>query len=224
MRAVILTLLAVIILGVAGAFTFIYAGVYDVSAMRPHWSFTYWAMDTVRMQSVKTHSTGIKPPADLMSDAHVVGGTEHFAAHCASCHGAPGVPRGDIANGLYPKPADLKDSARLYTPAELFWIVKNGIKMSGMPSWSDHSDDELWGTVAFIEKLPNMSEDDYRKLVMQSIMQGGGRHNHGGGEGSPPMDHSTMPGMDHRAMPEMAMPNTAAPPKTDAQQPDAHQQ
>jgi hypothetical protein len=118
------------------------------------------------------------------------------------------VPRGDIANGLYPKPADLKDSARLYTPAELFWIVKNGIKMSGMPSWSGHSDEELWGTVAFIEKLPTMNEADYAKLVMQNILQGGGRHNHAG-EGSFPMDHSTMP-MDHSAMPGTAEPEKPA--------------
>ena len=59
------------------------------------------------MQSVKMRAAGIKPPPDLADDARILGGTEHFAAHCASCHGAPGVPRGDIANGLYPKPADL---------------------------------------------------------------------------------------------------------------------
>lgn len=69
--------------------------------------------------------------------------------------------------------------------------------MSGMPSWSDHSDDELWDTVAFIEKLPGMTEPDYAKLVMTGIMQGGGRHNHGDAP-SP-----TMPGMDHGAMPGM---------------------
>jgi mono/diheme cytochrome c family protein len=199
MRTVILTLLVTGILLVVGAFTFIYAGVYDVSATRGHWPVTYWAMETTRVQSVKAHAEGIAPPPGLMEEARVGGGTEHFAAHCASCHGAPGVPRGDIANGLYPRPADLADSAKRYTPSELFWIVKNGIKMSGMPSWADHSDEELWGTVAFIEKLPGMSEADYAKLVMASMMQPGGRHNHGGDEAKPGgmegMDHSKMPGM-----------------------------
>jgi mono/diheme cytochrome c family protein len=198
MRTVILTLLAVVILVVAGAFTFIYAGVYDVSATAPHWPLTYWAMDTVRVQSVKTQAAGIAPPADLMENARVIGGTEHFAAHCASCHGAPGVPRGDIAKGLYPRPADLADAAKRYTPGELFWIVKNGIKMSGMPSWADHSDEEVWGTVAFIEKLPGMSEPDYAKLVMESMRQGG-RHSHGGDDEKP----GSMPGMDPSAMPGM---------------------
>jgi mono/diheme cytochrome c family protein len=47
-----------------------------------------------------------------MTDANLINGTEHFAAHCASCHGAPGVPAGDIAAGLYPKPPDLKYTAQ----------------------------------------------------------------------------------------------------------------
>jgi mono/diheme cytochrome c family protein len=208
MRTVVLTLLAVVIPGIAGGFTFIYAGVYDVSATQPHWPITYWAMDTTRVQSVKARAAGIRPPPDLMDDANVVTGTEHFAAHCASCHGAPGVPRGDIAQGLYPRPADLRESARRYTPGELFWILKNGIKMSGMPAWADHSDEELWATVAFIEKLPGMSEADYAKLIMESMKHGGGRHNHGGSNAAPnnmpAMDHGSMPGMDHSAMPGMA--------------------
>ena len=69
-------------------------------------------------------------------------------------------------------------AASLYSPAELFSILKHGIKMTGMPAWSDHSDDELWATVAFLEKLPGMSEQDYAKLVMASIAHGG--HHHSG--------------------------------------------
>jgi mono/diheme cytochrome c family protein len=208
MRIVILTLLSVLVLAIVGAFTFIYAGVYDVSATRPHWPVMYWAMETVRVQSVKARATGITPPPGLTDDAKVVDGTEHYAAHCASCHGAPGVPRGDIANGLYPKPADLTNVAQRYTPGELFWILRNGIKMSGMPAWNDHSDDELWGTVAFLEKLPAMSEADYGKLVMESIAQGGGRHNHGGAEDA---TAGSMPGMDHSSMPGMRpIPGAAA--------------
>ena len=117
------------------------------------------------------------------------------------------MPRGDIANGLYPKPADLTNAAQRYTPGELFWILKNGIKMSGMPAWIDHSDDELWATVAFLEKLPAMGEADYGKLVMESMSRGG-RHNHRCDRGRKTgehagMDHGSMPGMDHGSMPGM---------------------
>jgi hypothetical protein len=65
---------------------------------------------------------------------------------------------------------------KVYTPAELFWIMKHGIRMTGMPAWGDHSDDELWATVAFIEKLPGMTEQDYAKLVAASRAQAGHPH------------------------------------------------
>jgi mono/diheme cytochrome c family protein len=208
MRTVILTLLTALGLAVLGAFAFIYSGVYDVAATSPHWPLTYWAMDTVRTRSVEMHAKGITPPPWIADETKVIEGTAHFAAHCASCHGAPGVPRGDIADRLYPKPADLKDVAQRYTPGELFWILKNGIKMSGMPSWSDHSDAELWVTVAFLEKLPGMTEQDYGRLVMES-MKMAGRHQHGGmampdGTSMPP----GMPGMDMKNMPMPAAPPT----------------
>jgi mono/diheme cytochrome c family protein len=78
-----------------------------------------------------------------------------------------------MAEGMYPKPPTLAEVAKKWTPRELFWIVKHGIKMSGMPSWADHSDDDLWNTVAFLERLPGMSEADYEKLVEESRAAGG---------------------------------------------------
>ena len=96
--------------------------------------------------------------------------------YCAVCHGAPGVERGDLAEGLYPRPPNLAQTAHSYTPAELFWILKHGIKMTGMPSWADHSDDELWATVAFLRELVEMSPQDYAKLIAASRAQGGHRH------------------------------------------------
>lgn len=200
MRTVLLTVLAMSVLVIAGAFTFIYAGVFDVSAMRPHWPATSWALETVRVRSIKVAAAGVTPPPGLGGEDQIVGGTQHFAAHCASCHGGPGVPAGNVANGLYPRPADLKDVAKRYTPGELFWILKNGIKMSGMPAWPDHGEDELWNIVAFLERLPAMSEADYATLVVAGMMRGG-RHGHGGGQ-EPKADrmqdhHSMMPGMEH---------------------------
>jgi mono/diheme cytochrome c family protein len=86
------------------------------------------------------------------------------------------VPRGEIAQGLYPLPPDLAKVAPLYPPAELFWILKHGIKMTGMPAWSDHSDEELWATVGLLEKLPDMSKQDYARLVTASMAHGGHQH------------------------------------------------
>ena len=104
-------------------------------------------------------------------------GVTHYAEHCVVCHGAPGVERGDLAEGLYPRPPNLADAARVYTPGELFWIVKHGIRMTGMPAWGAHSDDELWATVALIEKLPGMTDQAYATLVAASPARDG---HHGG--------------------------------------------
>src|SRR3954452_14277306 len=176
MRTILATLVITFAIVLIGGAVLVYSGVYDIGAKAPHWRITHWVIETARVRSIKTHAAGIVAPPGLDDAAPIPMGTEHFAAHCASCHGAPGVPRGDIANGLYPRPADLADAVKRYTPGELFWIVKNGIKMSGMPAWADHSDEELWGTVAFIEKLPGMSEADYAKLVVESMTHGSGRH------------------------------------------------
>jgi mono/diheme cytochrome c family protein len=166
------------VIAVLGGLGFVYSGVYHVGATDRHLDLTYWLLNTARVHSIKAHAASIPVPARLDDDAKILMGTEHFAAHCAVCHGAPGVPKGDIATGLYPQPPNLANAAKQFSPAELFWIVKNGIKMSGMPSWADHSDDELWATVAFIEKLPGMTEQDYAKLVMASMVHGG-HHQHG---------------------------------------------
>lgn len=182
----VIVLTAVVVLG-AGAY--VYSGVFNVAATEKHSDLVYAVLDTARVRSIKAHAAGLQPPPDLDSQARIVNGTSHFAEHCAMCHSAPGVEAQDLAEGMYPKPPVLTDASKRYTPGELFWILKNGIKMSGMPSWGDHGDDDLWNTVAFMEKLPGMSEQDYGKLVMAS-MQAGGHHMHGGA--SIKMDHMNM--------------------------------
>ena len=176
MRTIIASLLIAALLVVLGAGAVIYAGMYDVAATSPHSRLTSWLLETARIRSIKAQAAAVQAPPGFDDPAKVLIGVEHYAAHCAVCHGAPGVPKGDIARGLYPPPPDLAKTAPLYNPAELFWIVKHGIKMTGMPAWSDHSDGELWATVAFVEKLPGMSEQDYAGLLMASMVHGGGHH------------------------------------------------
>ena len=150
---------------------FIYAGAYDISASDAHWGITRFVMETARVRSIKAHAAGIAVPAGLDEPAKIPMGVEHFAMHCAVCHGAPGVPKGDIAQGMYPQPPDLAKAAKQYSDGELFWILKHGIKMTGMPAWGDHSDEELWATVAFVKKLPGLTEADYAKLVKNNAMR-----------------------------------------------------
>jgi mono/diheme cytochrome c family protein len=177
MRVAVMTvILTLLVLFLAGAGV-LYSGVYNVAATDGHWPVVRWVMEQARIRSIRAHAAGIAAPALLDDPAALRMGVEHFAAHCAVCHGAPGVPKGDIAKGMYPVPPNLVDAARQYSPAELFWIVKNGLKMTGMPSWADHGDGEIWATVAFLQKLPTMTEQDYVRLL-QGAMMGGG-HDHG---------------------------------------------
>jgi mono/diheme cytochrome c family protein len=188
MRAIAAILIAVVVVLLSG-FVVIYTGLYDVAATEPHSPVTSWLLETARTRSIKAHAAGIQVPPGLNDPAKLIIGVDHYAAHCAVCHGAPGVPKGDLAHGLYPQPPDLAEAAKPYSPGELFWILKHGIKMSGMPAWSDHSDEELWATVAFLEKLPDMSEQDYAGLVIRSMTQTGGHY------------HSGAAGPDSRAKP-----------------------
>jgi mono/diheme cytochrome c family protein len=176
MRTVIASILVTALVVLLGGFAAIYAGVYDVAATEPHSPVTSWLLETARTRSIKAHAASIQAPPGLADPAKVIIGVEHYAAHCAVCHGAPGVPKGDIAHGLYPQPPNLAEAAKRYSPGELFWILKNGIKMSGMPAWSDHSDEELWSTVGFLEKLSGMSDQEYASLVMASMAHGGDHH------------------------------------------------
>ena len=84
---------------------------------------------------------------------------------CSGCHLAPGMKRTEISQGLYPRAPELRRGSHL-TPAEEFWVVKHGIKMTGMAAWGvTHDDDLLWDIVAFLRKLPELSADQYQTLV-----------------------------------------------------------
>jgi mono/diheme cytochrome c family protein len=195
-RTVLMTAIVAYGVLILGGVGFIYLGAYDIGADAPHWGLISQIFETARFRSIKAHAAGVTAPVGLDDQARILIGTEHFADHCAVCHGAPGVPKGEIAEGLYPQPPDLAVTSIRYSAAELFWIVKHGVKMTGMPAWGDHTDDELWATVAFIEKLPGMTEQDYAKLLAASRSQGG--HHYQGHEAQPqPGTTSSPSAADH---------------------------
>src|SRR4051794_37266568 len=174
---VLLAIAAVLLIALIGSAGFLYFGSYNVAATDPHWSLTQQIFEMAKTRSIKAHAASVTVPADLDNPDRLLIGVEHFAAHCAVCHGGPGVPKGGIGKGLSPAPPDLAVAPRRYTAPELFWIMKHGIKMTGMPAWSDHSDEEIWATVAFLRKLGDgMTEQQYGELVRQTMMQGGMHH------------------------------------------------
>src|SRR5947209_6783684 len=124
------TAMVLVLVALAGAAAVVLSGANNVAATEKHSGLTHSLLEVARVRSVKAHAAGIVPPTDLDNEARVVAGTSHFAEHCAMCHTAPGVEAQDLADGMYPRPPVLTDAARRYAPGELFWILRNGIKMS----------------------------------------------------------------------------------------------
>jgi mono/diheme cytochrome c family protein len=161
----ILALIGILaIAAVIAAAVYFFGGYYNVAAAEPDNAVVAWALARVRTASITHHAT-VTPPFSLDDPAQVQAGARAFAAQgCANCHGAPGVNWAKFSEGLRPDPPDLKDAANGLDPREIFWVVKNGINMTGMPSFSraGASDEDIWKIAAFIKKLPIISEADYK--------------------------------------------------------------
>ena len=105
------------------------------------------------------------PPASIDDPAFIQAGARAFEARgCVKCHGAPGVNWEKFSEGMRPYPADLKETAPQRTAAEIFYVIKNGIKMTGMPSFGSTGvpDDEMWKIAAFVKKIPTTTDADYK--------------------------------------------------------------
>jgi mono/diheme cytochrome c family protein len=153
---------------ILGALVFISTGAYNVAATTPHNALTRWLMNTAQQRSVAVRADEVsaQPPID---SSMVRRGAEEYREMCVACHGAPGVERGTLGKGINPKPPDLAKESAEWSDRELFWITKHGIKMAGMPAFGvTHSDEELWGIVAFLRRLESMSPDEYQRLATET--------------------------------------------------------
>jgi len=159
---------AVVLLSAAGALGLAVAasGVIPVTASGGHFAITEWLLIFAKERSVSTHTLGAPAPP-LGEPSAVLKGAGHFESACRPCHGAPDLaqqPR--VARAMLPPPPNLSERAPAWEPKELFYIVKNGIKMTGMPAWPALGrDDEVQAMVAFLEVLPSLDADGYRGLV-----------------------------------------------------------
>ena len=164
----------VIVLAALGIAGFAHSGLYDASATSTHSGLVNWFLVTTSRASIERRAKGIEVP-DLDDEALVLAGINDFDSMCAGCHGAPGKNPEAIGQGLNPSPPDLAEEALEMSPAELFWVTRNGIKMTGMPAWgASHDDDALWPVVAFMMKLPGLDAAGYQAMLADA--RGLGHH------------------------------------------------
>lgn len=153
-----------------------WSGMYDVAADRPHTRPVAWLLEVLRERSIAVRASDIDVPP-LEDEALIRSGAGNYDAMCSGCHLAPGMAATELSRGLYPAPPDLARHG-IEDAAEAFWAIKHGIKASGMPAWGKSMDDSsIWGMVALLRQLPQMTPEQYRALVASS--EG---HSHGGGE------------------------------------------
>jgi mono/diheme cytochrome c family protein len=153
-----------IVVAIAAAI-FFFGGFFNVAASEPEPDIVKWALVKVRMAAVERHAVPVPGSVKLDDPQTVQAGARAYAAHgCANCHGAPGVMWQKFSEGLNPDPPDLKEVVAHREPGQLFWVVKNGIKMTGMPSFAaiGVEDKDIWAIVAFLKKLPNVSDADFK--------------------------------------------------------------
>ncbi|MGE5176591.1 MAG: c-type cytochrome [Hyphomicrobiales bacterium] len=161
-------LVFLVVVAVVGAAVVIYLGLYDVGTGNHDNAVMNWTLDTAMTRSVERHARGIKAP-DLTDPAMITMGLRHYREMCVGCHGAPGIGPGEISKGLFPEAPDLSESASDWTPEQLYWIIKNGLKFTAMPAWGPtHDDKALWAMTAFVSKLPHLTPSQYQDLVAKA--------------------------------------------------------
>jgi mono/diheme cytochrome c family protein len=169
------TVFATLVVLAVVASAFVWSGIYNIGADDPHMRATYAVLETLRDRSIEVRADHLTVP-DLSDPARATQGAGNYDAMCAGCHLAPGIRETELSKGLYPAPPNL--STEPVELAEAFWVIKHGIKASGMPAWGKSMDDSyIWNMAAFLQKLPSLDAAQYRAMVIHS-----GGHSHGGSE------------------------------------------
>jgi cytochrome c553 len=149
------------------------SGIIPIKASSGHWPITAWLLHFAMRRSVATHTLGLKAPA-LDDSQLVLKGAGHYETGCRPCHGSPGLRPPQVPRAMTPHPPYLPPQIAEWAPEELFYIVKHGVKFTGMPAWpAQQRDDEVWAMVAFLRTLPELTAEEYRRLVQGKTASNG---------------------------------------------------
>jgi len=200
MKKLLLGAFGALAAGIFAVSILLYTGSIDVAADVPHSSFVFRLIEWSREQSIARSIQDIKIPSDWSAPERLRRGAGNYAAMCANCHLSPDVANTEIRQGLYPIPPNLAlksdpASRSEQMAARQFWIIKHGIKASGMPAWSKGGMDDqaIWDLTAFLNVLPILSSEQYRQHVAASD-----GHSHAGLDHHPKEAAAPSEGKPHK--------------------------
>ena len=125
-----------------------------------------WIARNTRAMAIPSAGRNLKNPVPLTPDA-LVEARRHFADHCAVCHANDGSGNTEMGRNLYPRVPDMRQPiTQSLSDGEIYFIIQNGIRLSGMPAWGEESahDQESWALVHFIRHLPSLSPDEINDM------------------------------------------------------------
>jgi mono/diheme cytochrome c family protein len=159
-------LLSIIVAGIVGAAAFGWVTIRRGFSARDNPSAveTYVAKTARRLSvpaSQRNAPNPFSPSPEVLNEARA-----HFADHCAICHGNDGSGKTEIGQNLYPKPPDMRlPATQNLTDGEVYYVIHNGIRLTGMPAWGGPGkDDDSWKLVAFIRHLPKLTPEELKEM------------------------------------------------------------
>ena len=156
--------IAIVLVVPLSVFAYVKSGIFNVGASSPHTKLTTWLTHETMIHSVHRQARSILAPAGTSAD-QLFAGFCAYETHCVACHGAAAVARQPWVSGMEPQPPYLLDETQRFTAPQLFWVIKNGIKMTGMPSWRDSmSDRDIWNIVGWLEASAKLSPQTYLRM------------------------------------------------------------
>jgi len=154
--------------GIVGAAIFLGIGSQGISAKAEPGVLETFIARTMRRLAVPSGDRGLKNPVPVTNEVFAAG-LSHWADHCAGCHGNDGSGETSIGVGLYPKPPDMRlQPTQRLSDGELFYIIENGIRLTGMPAWGDGTPEGAqgsWHLVHFIRRLPTLTPEEMELMA-----------------------------------------------------------
>jgi mono/diheme cytochrome c family protein len=164
LKAFLLLLGLVIVVGAIGLWYFVNSG---VSAKEQPGRVEEFVARRVRSMAIARRAASLTNPVAYSAEV-IADGRAHFADHCAICHANDGSGKTAIGEGLWPKAPDMRQpTTQNLTDGELFWIIENGIRFTGMPAWSTDSkegEEASWRLVHFIRHLPKLTAEEIEEM------------------------------------------------------------